>query len=135
MVHKVLEFNVFRNKTVVWTIKLFNFLQPISTWQSPCTKQDTNNSQETQMHNIKRYQTTQKQTHKGCISYAIHTAHNLLNVAHYHCSKDLRATLLDFPNHHFFLAAKLHEAAQIWCFCPAVRLVSFVVGFSQRSTA
>ena len=60
------------------------------------------------MHNIKRYQTTQKQTHEGC---TVHTAHNAQNVAQYHCSKNLFATLLDFPNHRFFLAkyTKLHE--------------------------
>ena len=39
--------------------------------------------------------------------YTVHTAHNVQNVAHYHCSNDLLATLLDFPNHRFFLAAKL----------------------------
>ena len=48
------------------------------------------------MHNMKRYQTTQKQTHEGC------AAHKAQNVVHYHCSKDLLATLLDFPNHRFF---------------------------------
>ena len=32
-----------------------------------------------QMHSIKRYQTTQKQTHEGC---TVHTADNAQNVAH-----------------------------------------------------
>ena len=65
----------------------------------------------------------------------VHTAHNALKVAHYHCSKDFLATLLDIPNHRFFLAAKLHKASQIWRFCPAIRLVAFVVSFTPRSTA
>ena len=83
------------------------------------------------MHNMKRYQTMQKQTHEGC---TVHTSHNAQNVAHYHCSKDL-ATLLDFPNHRFLLAAKVHKASPIWRFCPAIRLLAFVVSFTPRSTA
>ena len=67
--------------------------------------------------------------------YTVHTAHNAQNVAHYHCSKGLLATLLDFPNHRFFLAAKLHKASQIWRFYPAIRLLAFVVSFTPRSTA
>ena len=70
--------------------------------------------------------------------YTVHTAHNAQNVAHYHCSKDLLATLLDFPNHRFFLAAKLHKASQSWRFCPAIRHRShhaFVVSFTPRFTA
>ena len=62
--------------------------------------------------------------------YTVHTAHNAQNVAHYHCSKDLLATVLDFPNHRFFLAAKLRKASQIWRFCPAVRLVVFCQFYS-----
>ena len=81
------------------------------------------------MHNMERCQTMRKQTHEGC------TAHNAQNVAHYHCSKDLLATLLDFPNHRFFLAAKVHKASPTWRFCPAIRLVAFVVSFTPRSTA
>ena len=83
------------------------------------------------MHNMKRYQTMQKQTHEGC---TVHTAHNAQTVAHYHCSKDL-ATLLDSPNHLFFLDAKVQKASLIWRFCPAIRLVAFVVRFTLRSTA
>ena len=81
------------------------------------------------MHNMKRYQTTQTQTHEGCTE---HTAHNAQNVAHYHCSKDLFATLLDFPNHRFFLAAKERKVSPIWRFCLAFRLV---VSFTPRATA
>ena len=90
------------------------------------------------MHDMKRYWTTLKQTNEG------YTAHNAQNVAHYHCSSLCSfcscsstglATLLDFPNHRFFLAAKLHKASQIWCFCPAIRLVAFVVSFTASFTA
>ena len=65
----------------------------------------------------------------------VHTAHNALNVAQYHCSKDVFATLLDIPNHRFFLAVKLHNASQICRFCPAIQLVAFVVSYTPRSTA
>ena len=82
------------------------------------------------MHNMKRYQTTQKQTHEG---YTVNTAHNAQNVAHYHCSKDLLATLLGFRNPRFFVAAKVRKASLIWRFHLAIQLVAFVVSFTPRS--
>ena len=78
---------------------------------------------------MKRYQTTPKQTHEAC------AAQNAQNVAHYHCSKNLLATLLNFPNHGFVLAAKVHKPSPIWHFYPAIRLVAFVVSSTPPSTA
>ena len=64
----------------------------------------------------------------------VHTAHNAQNVAHYHCSKDRLTTFLDFSNHRFFLAPKLHKASQIRRFCPAIRLVALLSVLNMNIT-